>query len=94
MQGGKRPGAGRKPGFAAQEAEKTRIWLAERLKSAHEPIVKKAIAQAKQGDKNAREWLYNRAFGRARLDTFNEEDARPVILQLSGAVAAKYNVKP
>ena len=64
--GGKRPGAGRKKGYAAIEAEKARVFIAKKLVEELGPIVDKAIKQAKEdGDKHAREWLTDRAFGKA-----------------------------
>lgn len=62
--GGKREGAGRPKGFAALEAEKAREYICERLKEELGPIVDKAIEQAKEGDKYAREWLVDRGYGK------------------------------
>jgi erythromycin esterase-like protein len=62
--GGKREGAGRKKGFAALEAEKAREIIAKKLADSLEPIVNKAIKQAEEGDRFAREWLLDRAYGR------------------------------
>ena len=67
--GGKRPGAGRKKGFAALEAERQRILVAERIAKDWKPIVDKAIADAKAGDKHARDWLYEFAFGKPTQPT-------------------------
>lgn len=64
--GGKREGAGRKKGFAALEAEKTRMYIARRVVRENKPIIDIAIYQAKKGDRHAREWLYERAFGKAQ----------------------------
>lgn len=64
--GGFRIGAGRKKGFAALEAEKARELIATKLKVHLEPIVDKAIVQATEGDKFAREWLVDRAYGKAQ----------------------------
>lgn len=62
--GGKRVGAGRKPGFAALEAEKMRVLLIEQLRKSWVPIVEKAIAQASDGNQAARDWLSNYAVGK------------------------------
>lgn len=62
--GGKREGAGRKKGFAALEAEKARELIVVKLKESLDEILNKAIEQAKQGDKYAREWLTDRAYGK------------------------------
>ena len=63
--GGKREGAGRPKGFAALEAERQRDYVAKVLVTEFAPIVSKAVDQAKGGDKFAREWLADRAFGKA-----------------------------
>lgn len=62
--GGKRPGAGRKKGFAALESEKARLMIAEKLAKQFAPIVDKAIEDAKRGDATARAWLTDRAYGK------------------------------
>lgn len=64
--GGKRKGAGRKKGLPALEAEQARIMIAEKLKTQFEPIVDKAIEQAKEGNKDARDWITNRAYGKPK----------------------------
>lgn len=63
--GGKREGAGRKKGFPALEAEKARLMIAEKLATTFAPIVDKAIEQAKAGQKDARDWLTDRAYGKS-----------------------------
>ena len=63
--GGKREGAGRKKGFPALEAEKARLMIAEKLTNEFAPIVDKAIEQAKTGNKDARDWLTDRAYGKS-----------------------------
>ena len=55
---------GRPKGFAALEAERQRDYVANKLVKEYAPIVTKAIQQAKSGDKFAREWLADRAFGK------------------------------
>lgn len=65
--GGKRVGAGRKPGLASIIAEKSRAYIAEELQKNLKPIVSKAIEDAKGGGKyakSAREWLSDQAFGK------------------------------
>jgi hypothetical protein len=64
MRGGKRSGAGRKKGFAALEAENARQLIAEKLSTKLGPIIETAIKQAVRGDKHAREWLIERAYGK------------------------------
>lgn len=63
--GGKRPGAGRKKGFAALKAEQAREFIAAELEKNLKLIVTRAIDQAKEGDKYARDWLSDRAWGKA-----------------------------
>ena len=62
--GGKRKGAGRPKGYAALVAETTRSFIASEIKKSNAPIVKRAIEDAKKGDKHARDWLYEFAFGK------------------------------
>src|ERR1035437_8464766 len=66
QRGGKREGAGRKKGFPALQHEKARELLAIRLATEFGPIVDKAIEQAKDGDTEARRWLTDRAWGKAK----------------------------
>lgn len=66
QRGGKREGAGRKKGFPALQHEKDRELLAIRLATEFGPIVDKAIEQAKDGDTEARRWLTDRAWGKAK----------------------------
>lgn len=67
--GGYRVGAGRKKGFAALEAEKARELICEKLTKDFEPIINKAIEQALEGDKHARDWLTERAYGKVKTST-------------------------
>lgn len=55
---------GRKKGFAGIEAEKAREIFVTKLSASLVPIINKAIQQAKAGDKHARAWLFDRAYGR------------------------------
>jgi hypothetical protein len=55
---------GRPKGFAALEAERQRIFIAEKLEKQFSPIVSKAIELAKKGDRHAREWLTTQAYGK------------------------------
>jgi hypothetical protein len=57
---------GRPKGFAALEAERQRDYVAEKLVTEFAPIVDKAIEQAKAGDKSARDWITDRAYGKAQ----------------------------
>lgn len=64
--GGYRPGAGRKKGFKAIEAEKAREYIINRVSEELGPIIDKAIEQAKAGDQTARRELLDRAYGKPR----------------------------
>jgi len=66
QRGGKREGSGRKKGFPALQHEKAREFLAIKLATEFGPIVDKAIEQAKNGDTEARRWLTDRAWGKAK----------------------------
>lgn len=55
---------GRPKGYAALEAERQRAEVAHRLVTEFTPIVTKAIEQAKGGDKSARDWLSDFAYGK------------------------------
>lgn len=77
--GGKREGAGRKKGEATLIAQKSRIYLAKRLAKELNPIVSKAIEDAKKGDKAAREWLFDQAFGKApQAVTLSDDNGDPI----------------
>ncbi len=57
---------GRPKGYAALQAEKARDFIAKKLEKHFAPIVEKAIEQAIEGNKDARDWLFERAHGRPR----------------------------
>ena len=48
------------------EKEKALVYIAERVTKELKPIIDKEIEQAKEGDKNAREDLLNRAYGKPK----------------------------
>ncbi len=60
---------GRPKGFAALESERARIMICERLATEFAPILDTAIEQAKTGNKDAREWLTDRAYGKPKTST-------------------------
>lgn len=80
--GGKRPGAGRKKGYAAKTAEEARRIFAELVFQEIEPIAKALIKQAKKGDAKAISLLFDRAFGKPADEpkrlafTFNAAEVR------------------
>lgn len=55
---------GRPKGYAALQAEIQRAYVAEQLSKHMSPIVRRAIKDAKNGDKHARDWLSEFAFGK------------------------------
>lgn len=64
MRGGYREGAGRKPGFAAKNAEEARRLFSERVATEIGPICDALIKKAKSGDIRAVKELLDRAWGR------------------------------
>lgn len=68
---------GRKKGFPALEAEKARLMIAEKLSTEFAPIVDKAIEQAKDGNKDARDWLTDRAYGKS-IQPITGKDGTPL----------------
>lgn len=70
--GGKRPGAGRKKGYAAKNTEEARKFIAEKVSKEIGPIVNALIKKAKQGDVRAIKELFDRAYGR----TVSNEDSK------------------
>jgi len=68
---------GRKKGFPALEAEKARLMIAEKLATEFEPILDKAIAQAKEGNKDARDWVTDRAYGKP-IQSLTGKDGAPL----------------
>lgn len=84
---------GRPKGFASLEAEKKRDYIAQRLVKEFAGIVTVAIKQAKEGDRYAREWLTERAYGKAAQPIANADD-KPFLIEISEAVAAKNGIQP
>lgn len=74
---------GRKKGQATLLAEKAREFIAQELEKNLKPIVLKAIAGAKQGKKDDRDWLSNRAWGReVQAFKLEDQDGNAVPLQV------------
>jgi hypothetical protein len=93
QRGGKRPGAGRKKANHTIEAEQSRAYLIKRLHEELEPIVDKALEQAKSGDKHARDWLSERAWGKpAQAVEVSGKGGDPIAITISEAVAKKNNI--
>ena len=82
---------GRPKGYAALQAEKARIFIAEQVEQYWGPIVKKAIQQAIKGDKYAREWLYDRGYHKPRQTVGLEggEEGEPIEFKDVGKMSDK-----
>ena len=81
--GGYRIGAGRKKGLNALEAEKARELICKILGENLTPIVEIAVKQAKEGDKHARQWLFERAYGKApSIEDDKEELEKDIKLEV------------
>jgi len=80
--GGKREGAGRKKGYAAIQAEKSRELICKALEQDIKPIIEKAVEQSKSGDAVARNFLFERGYGKvAQAVTTLDEEGNEVPLQ-------------
>lgn len=77
--GGKREGAGRKKGYAAIQAEKSREIIVKQLETEWAPIVEKAIEQAKNGDAVARNWVSERGYGRVPQAIMTEDEEGNIV---------------
>ncbi len=77
--GGKREGSGRKKGYSAIQAEKTRELICKALEKDIVPIIQRAIEQAKIGDVAARNFLFERGYGKIpQVITTEDEDGEPM----------------
>lgn len=63
--GGKRPGAGRKPGAGTLESQKARTYIAERIAEIMPQVFEVLWKKAKAGDMTAMKELLDRGFGKA-----------------------------
>lgn len=92
--GGKRPGAGRKPGEATLLAQKARQYIAEQLDKKLKPIVQRALWQAERGDKQARDWLSAYAWGKpVQALEHSGPEGKPIPIEISEIIAKKNNIK-
>ena len=78
MKGGRRDGAGRKPGFAAKSAEEARKLLAERVAQEIGPIADILISKAKKGDMQAIRELFDRAWGKPPQRNETDLNVKPL----------------
>ena len=74
MKGGYRPGAGRKKGFSALEAEKAREFIAQEVSASLGPIISNLIVQAKRGNIQAAKELFDRAWGKSQTQIALSDD--------------------
>lgn len=65
---------GRPRGKASIATEKARLEILEAVEKELKPILDKAIEQAKQGDKGARDWLSSYAWGKATVTVVTEDE--------------------
>ncbi len=84
MRGGPRPNAGRKTGFSAIKAEKSREFIIRQVEASLKPIVARLIERAKQGDLKATQLLFDRAFGRPAIMSIevSSENGGPRIIRI------------
>lgn len=59
-------------------AQMARHYIAEQVEASLAPIVAKAIVQAIEGDKDARNWLSERAWGRPAINLGVNDDGDPI----------------
>ena len=92
MRGGHRPNAGRKRGYSAIEAEKSREFILKQVSASLEPIVSALIEKAKAGDIRATQTLFDRAFGRP-LTPIEEIGETPKMILLDEIEAERKIIK-
>lgn len=72
---------GRPVSEATLRTQLAREYISEQLKDSLAPIVAKAITQAMEGDSKARDWLSERAWGKAP-QPITGDNGEPLIVQL------------
>ncbi len=77
--GGARPGAGRPKSEATIRAQAARDYISKQVADSLGPIVAKAITQAMEGDKYAREWLSDQAWGKPVQRNTVEDDEGNIV---------------
>lgn len=89
--GGARPGAGRPKSKATLRVQAIRERIAEEFEKNVEPIVAKAMEQAREGNKDARDWITEHAIGRARQVVGLEggEEGSAIEIAISEIIAKK-----
>ena len=76
--GGKRPGAGRKPGIKAKIAEAYNELLAKEVNKEGLPIIQALITKAKTGDIPAIKELHDRLMGKAP-QPFQDDEGNAIL---------------
>lgn len=64
QRGGKRPGAGRKPGESTLAAQRVRAFIALKIEEEIAPLVTAQIEKAKTGDTSSFNTLMDQSFGK------------------------------
>ena len=77
--GGKRQGAGRKPGVRAKLYEETRIYIGKRIKRNLKPLIDAMLKEAKGGSYKAFAELFDRAFGKP-AQPLTGDDGGPITM--------------
>lgn len=91
--GGKRPGAGRKKGFAALAAERTRAKVAEMVEQEIVPMTAAQIEQAKKGNTHAFKELLDRGFGKVKENFDLTTDGEKIVF-LPAELLNKHGATP
>ena len=91
--GGKRPGAGRKPGYKAKVAELYMELLAKEVEKQKLPIIQALINRAKTGDVQAIKEIHDRLAGKPEQAITGKDgkDLFPVLIRFMGDDNTKDN---
>ena len=94
LRGGIRQGAGRPKGAKSLLAQRTREYIAKMLDKEIGPIIEVAIQQAKSGNKDARDFLFDRSHGKARQQVgIDGGEDKPFEIQISEVIARKNGLR-
>lgn len=83
---------GRKKGVATIEREKAKDYIAQRIGEYMPQLFNVMIEKALDGDIPATKELFDRAWGKAQQD-MGFDPTKPLIVQISEAIAKKNNLK-
>lgn len=91
--GGARAGAGRPKSEATLRSQAARDYISKQMADSLAPIVAKAITQAMEGDKYAREWLSDRAWGKpVQRNEIEDEEGNPLTILVPVPLAQAFNI--